>query len=330
MRKHGTAGLGDQAPARRLNVVRRSTLELARQIGTLIAALAAVAGFVTIFGSAGTSGAITPPTNGPFNECPNIGHDTTGCQYLIVLNPGGTVTLLSNPNLGPFDGQDDTLFGVLNNSGQSVSSLQLSSTTDIFGFDGDGICAVTITHHRGGGTTTAPTYGSWAKAGASTDTSLDTGQAGCNYGSSTGYAGPGVSYSGYSKSNNYKTGTVNLLSGLLTGGCLPQGQSTYFSLESTLSNANFTVGVTPTPTGCGPTPVTTPVHDARDHAGHDASDHAGHDASDHAGHDARDHAGHDASDHAGHDASDHAGHDARDHAGHDARDHAGDHAGHDA
>ncbi len=256
MRRLGSAASGDHAPAHRVTVVHQTTLGLFRRIGTLLAALAAVAGFVTIFGAATSNAAPTPP----YNECPNIGNDNTsgghtgGCEYLIVLNNDGSTSVLHNTNAGgPFDGQDDTLVGILNNSGSSVSNVQLSSSTDIFGFDGDGICAVT--HHNSGNT---PTYGSWPAASASSDTSLDLGQAGCLYGSDTStYAGPGTSFSGYSSSNHYKTGTLTLSGGLYTGGCLAQGQSTYFSLESSLTGASFSVSsTTSTTVECGTTTST--------------------------------------------------------------------------
>jgi len=82
-----------------------------------------------------------------FPECPAAGADTSGCELLITVTAvsgGGAATLFnvtaSSPDLGPYDGADDTLVGVLNNSGASLTSIALSSSTDIFGFDGDGVC----------------------------------------------------------------------------------------------------------------------------------------------------------------------------------------------
>jgi hypothetical protein len=80
-----------------------------------------------------------------FPECPAVGYDTTGCEFLITVTAasGGAATAFtvatSSPDLGPYDGNDDTLVGVLNKSG-SVLNSALSSTTDIFAFDGDGPC----------------------------------------------------------------------------------------------------------------------------------------------------------------------------------------------
>ena len=70
----------------------------------------------------------------------------TGCQFLITINASGLPTVAMDPNPpnnGPYDGSDDTLVGVQNNSTQTVTSLPLSSSTDIFNFDGDGPCTQT-------------------------------------------------------------------------------------------------------------------------------------------------------------------------------------------
>lgn len=174
----------------------------------------------------------TPPTNpstttgtSGLNECPNIGDSTEGCAVLIILPASGPAQIVQNTNTncgpssnrdcnGPFDGQDDTLVGILNETNVAIPQVALSSNTDIFGFDGDGICS---TSHGN------PTYGDW------------TGQSGCPYGT-TGYEGPGTSFNGYAKSTGYKVGNV-----LFSNGGLAAGSSTFFSLESSLSGASFTV-----------------------------------------------------------------------------------------
>jgi PEP-CTERM motif len=76
-------------------------------------------------------------------QCPSTGNDTTGCEYLITYNPDGSFTTTVNPggDLGPYDGCDDTLIGVQNNNAAPLLSLPLSSSLDIFGFDGDGVCS---------------------------------------------------------------------------------------------------------------------------------------------------------------------------------------------
>src|SRR3954471_19901637 len=76
----------------------------------------------------------------PFNECPAIG-SAPSCAVLIVVNPGGGLTILTDPNVGPFDGVEDTSVGVLNNSGAPLPSITLTGTSGAFGFDGDGLCS---------------------------------------------------------------------------------------------------------------------------------------------------------------------------------------------
>jgi hypothetical protein len=87
---------------------------------------------------ASSAGATTFPD---FTICPSVGLDTGGCQIVIVINPDGSPTIFTNPgpNSGPFDGQEDSLVGVQNNSGQTISAIPLTGT-NIFAFDGDGLC----------------------------------------------------------------------------------------------------------------------------------------------------------------------------------------------
>lgn len=87
---------------------------------------------------ASTASAVPPL----FPQCPATGVNT-GCQFLITINPGGSLSVAEDttaPNNGPYDGVEDTLVGVVNNSGGPVSSFTLNSTVDIFGFDSDGPC----------------------------------------------------------------------------------------------------------------------------------------------------------------------------------------------
>ena len=155
----------------------------------------------------------SPSTTAPFNECPAIGQDTTGCGLLIILNSNGTATI-KDSGQKPYDGNDDSLVGVLNNTGYAISSMALSSSLDIFGFDGDGICS---NSYKGG----------WKVGGSAVTNS-------CAY-ESTGYAGPNISYSGIS--SDKKSGTVNFAGGLSAGGSL------MFSLENKLSGSNFRIPV---------------------------------------------------------------------------------------
>jgi hypothetical protein len=84
-----------------------------------------------------------------FPECPAVSHDTTGCELLInvtAVNAMGFATAFtvstSSPDLGPYDGSDDTLIGVLNSSPFTLFKLFLTVAPDIgtFAFDGDGAC----------------------------------------------------------------------------------------------------------------------------------------------------------------------------------------------
>ena len=97
-------------------------------------------------------------TTAPFNECPAIGWDNS-CGVLIVVTNNGT-QILQDPNNGvssapftspgvqtPYDDNDDTLVGVVNDSTKPIFALQLSGEatgTDLFGFEGDGICTYAL------------------------------------------------------------------------------------------------------------------------------------------------------------------------------------------
>lgn len=71
-------------------------------------------------------------------QCPPVGESPT-CAVVITINPNGRLTFQVDPSIGPYDGVEDTLVGVINKSGATVFGISLSGS-DIFGFDGDGIC----------------------------------------------------------------------------------------------------------------------------------------------------------------------------------------------
>jgi len=148
------------------------------------------------------AGGPTPPTP-PFTECPAIGQDTS-CGLLIVVNPDGTTSVFSDPSQQPFDGVEDTLVGVLNNSPGTIQIIPISSssTIPIFNFDFDGLC--------GGFYSGTPQ--------------------GCPFGP-TGYEGPNTSFS----VSDPNVGTVNFPGGLASGA------STYFSLEGAPTAASIVV-----------------------------------------------------------------------------------------
>ncbi|MBS1894863.1 MAG: hypothetical protein JST59_26485 [Actinobacteria bacterium] len=139
----------------------------------------------------------------PFRECPAIGADTS-CGLLLDVTNFGTA-VLQDPTQGPYDGQEDTLVGVVNRSSQTVTQLPLSSPLGIFGFDSDGICS---TGYPG------TLYQ----------------DPGCPFGP-TGYEGPGTSFEPASKT----TGVVRFSPGIAPGG------AAFFSLEESLEASSLTV-----------------------------------------------------------------------------------------
>lgn len=132
-----------------------------------------------------------------------------GCNVLIMFGSGGSITT-TNPNAsGYYDtGGDDNMVGIINNSGSTIYTITLTSTSqDIFGFDGDGPCS---------GFTLS--FGS------------------CTGGDPSGYAGAGVSYT----ASSYYSGTVNFAGGI------PNGGTAWFGLEgpASLTASGVTVGTT--------------------------------------------------------------------------------------
>ena len=74
------------------------------------------------------------------NVCPDTtpqGGTATDCNALIVFGANGAVTTTFGPQTN-YDGIEDALVGVVNNSGSSLKSFVLSGA-GIYGFDGDGI-----------------------------------------------------------------------------------------------------------------------------------------------------------------------------------------------
>lgn len=166
--------------------------------GGLLVAAALLA--VTALSSFQSGQAIPVATTPPFDECPAIGADS-GCALLIIIHPGGVLSVVGDPTQGPYDSSEDSLIGVLNLSGAQVNSIALTTNTDAFGFDNDGICDYTFT-----------------------------GSSGCPFGP-TGYEGPNTTFSNISSDTT--SGTVNFTGGLKNNG------STYFSLEEALTAASF-------------------------------------------------------------------------------------------
>lgn len=124
-------------------------------------------------------GVASAPTT-PFTQCPAVGADAS-CAILIQVTDTDT-KIFDDPSQGPFDGIEDTLVGIVNDSSHPLTNIALSSDTDMFGFDGDGLCAF--------------------------------GVAGCPFGP-TGYEGPNTSFSNITPDTS--GGVVNLTGGLAPG-----------------------------------------------------------------------------------------------------------------
>lgn len=90
----------------------------------------------SVFGA--SSGAQAYQTIG--TPYPTVGYDS-GPSYIITINMGGSLTITATGlnTVNYYGGTDDTYIAVENKSGMTVNSLTLTSTLDIFGFDGDGI-----------------------------------------------------------------------------------------------------------------------------------------------------------------------------------------------
>lgn len=152
---------------------------------------------------------LAAPPAPPFTQCPALGLDTS-CARLIDIESSGA-TVLTDSTQGPYEGVEDNLIGVQNNSGITINSLPLtgSTTPAIFAFDGDGACA------NPNPTSGLPGFGD-----------------GCPF-DSTGYAGPGTSFSGISADKN--SGTVNFSGGLASG------KSAWFTLEGPVTASSICI-----------------------------------------------------------------------------------------
>ena len=154
--------------------------------------------------------------------CPNINGVTT-CNVVITAVPGGSFsTAVLNPN--PYDGSDDNLVGIINNSGSTITSLSFIGSGNgggLFAFDGDGLQAFNA---AAGGAPDGTGYGGKVSSTANFD-----------------LTGANDSFT------NIHTTTVFDDSGTVVFGAngIPNGGSAYFSLESAPS-INITP-VTPTP-----------------------------------------------------------------------------------
>jgi len=213
--------------------------------GLMLSALAGSANATPL-----TYAGVCPQTNGHAVAGSPIQGGTgnaTDCNLLIVFNADGSVSTTSGPQT-TFEGIDDALIGVVNNSGHTITSFTLTggSGGDVFGFEGDGIdpylCPASGTC-VGSSFSIAPNSSDAANG-------------------DTGYGGPLAFFTGIN-AITLNSGTVNIgFGGLVTGtgnvDCSPLSpgtnhsatgspcNSTYFSLEGP-ADLNTTVGTVPEP-----------------------------------------------------------------------------------
>ena len=74
---------------------------------------------------------------------PHLGNGSVGCSYIITYGANGAVSTTTGALGGaPYDGVEDTLIAVVNQSGSAITAINLSLPgVPLFGFDGDGINA---------------------------------------------------------------------------------------------------------------------------------------------------------------------------------------------
>ncbi len=193
-------------------------------------------------------------TTAPFNECPAIGYNNS-CGILIVISNNGE-QVLQDPNNAtsdvtsttpgaqtPYDQADDTLVGIVNESSKPLYAIQLSGSstgTDLFGFEGDGICTYSTNGSNtnggamgGGGVPLTGPGGYTGDSYCSADQKAGGAAASGPDPNGSDYQGPTTSFSNISSDTT--TGVVNF-----TGGLMPSS-STYFSLEESLAPNDVSV-----------------------------------------------------------------------------------------
>jgi hypothetical protein len=120
---------------------------------------------------------------------------------LLVVESDGSITVYKDSSVGPYDGIEDTLVGVWNQSATTINALTVNGpNTDLGGLDGDGICTYPL--------------------------------AGCPFGP-TGYEGPNTAIK--TDPARPDSAEIDFPAGFASGA------STYFSLEDELSLADLTV-----------------------------------------------------------------------------------------
>lgn len=79
--------------------------------------------------------ALLAPSVSQAGVCPQIGF-ASDCNQTFTIGPGGVVVTTFGPETN-YDGVEDALIGIVNNSGVSINTIFVTGV-GIFGFDGDG------------------------------------------------------------------------------------------------------------------------------------------------------------------------------------------------
>jgi hypothetical protein len=176
-----------------------------------------------------------------FTQCPPVYKDT-GCQFLVTVSSSG-VSVAQDSAQEPYEGAEDALIGVVNNTSGPLSSVPLEAE-GLFSFDGDGLCdpgemplpsgCKPLSKQPNGeavpsGTTCAGQDGYCGfepppgEPTGVTFEGLTIAGFASNGDAVTGYEGPGVWFSGIAC--NDSSGVINF------SPALEPGKSAYFSLE---------------------------------------------------------------------------------------------------
>ena len=84
---------------------------------------------------------------GSLTDCPSVG-SAGSCAIEFRFNANGSVDTLLDPTVPSTDNIEDTLFGLVNNTSSTITSIHLDGTSvgsQLFGFEGDGQSTVTST-----------------------------------------------------------------------------------------------------------------------------------------------------------------------------------------
>jgi hypothetical protein len=189
-----------------------------------------------------------------FTQCPPVSEDS-GCQFLITVTNNGN-TVANDANQPPYEGAEDSLIGVVNNSSAPISQMPLSVPgSDLFSFDQDGMCNPGTGPLPPGcvsaiaGTACGPQGGSCAFPRPQGEPAGYIEPGATPSSTQNGYEGPTTWFSRVSVDTS--GGTVNF------SPALQPGQSTYFSLEEPPTSTTIGVGSSPGGGVASPPKVTT-------------------------------------------------------------------------